>query len=160
MFLHICSGVFVLICIVFVYCMYCIDFSFMSVSWASTEGSILREDASTVPVKHFPPQRESLCHRESVLISKDCFSGPRGVVHTIERAQRATLTLKFYLANIYTSRRKKSTNRTFVQVTWCSSRTTASQPCLKTSHHALIDALGAGKNKIKSLRGTIQMFLT
>lgn len=39
-------------------CFLYIDFSFMSGNWASTEGSILREDVSTVPVQHFPSKRK------------------------------------------------------------------------------------------------------
>ena len=47
-------------------------------------GSILREDVSTVPVQHFPSSEESLCHRDSVFISKHYFSGLRGTFDTIE----------------------------------------------------------------------------
>lgn len=50
----------------------CIDFSFMSGSWATAEGSVLREDVSTVPVERtLKSTKESLCH--------EC-----AAVHTIE----------------------------------------------------------------------------
>lgn len=64
----------------------CIDFSFMSGSWATAEGSVLREDVSTVPVERtLKSTKESLCH--------EC-----AAVHTIENHEGSisVLLLHFY----------------------------------------------------------------
>lgn len=76
---HMCSYVFWCICLgVLLY----IDFSFMSGSWARAWGSILREDVSTVPVQHFPPQRK-VCVTEWAYFF--FFLGQRETFHTTEK---------------------------------------------------------------------------